>query len=55
MLNKVSWVKSLQKLKIFLIVTNEATDIATKSYRVFISKNDNNFINLDSVRQQTLI
>lgn len=38
-------------LKIFQVATHGATEAAIKSYRVFISKNDNKFIKLDSVWQ----
>lgn len=38
-----------KKLKVFQVVTHGATEAATKFYRVFISKKDNNFIKLDSV------
>lgn len=38
-----------RKWKSFLVVTHRAIEAATKSYGVFISKNDNKFIKLDSV------
>lgn len=38
-----------KRLKIFLAVRHGTTEAATKSYRVFISKNDSKFIKLDSV------
>lgn len=39
------------KLKIFWVVTHGATEAATKSYGVLISKNDNRFIKVDNAWQ----